>query len=56
MPDATSLHSCLNNKQLKLNPFSGKDLVKGVFGRASQPHTGLSNKISRDISESALSI
>ena len=25
MPDATSLHHCLKNKQLKLNAFSGKD-------------------------------
>ena len=24
MPDATSLHHCLKNKQLKLNAFSGK--------------------------------
>ena len=30
-PDATSLHHCLKNKQLKLNAFSGKDPVKGVF-------------------------
>ena len=31
MPDATSLHHCLKNKQLKLSAFSGKDPVKGVF-------------------------
>ena len=31
MPDATSLHHCLKNKQLKLNAFSGKDPAKGVF-------------------------
>ena len=32
MPDdATSLHHCLKNKQLKLNAFSGKDPEKGVF-------------------------
>ena len=30
MPDATSLHRCLKNKQLKLNAFSGKDPAKGV--------------------------
>ena len=24
-------HHCLNNKQLKLNAFSGKDPAKGVF-------------------------
>ena len=30
MPDATSLHHCLKNKQLKLNAFSGKDPAKGV--------------------------
>ena len=29
MPDATSLHHCLKNKQLKLNAFSGKDPAKG---------------------------
>ena len=27
MPDATSLHHCLKNKQLKLNALSGKDPV-----------------------------
>ena len=31
MPDATSLHHCLKNKQLKLNAFSGNDPAKGVF-------------------------
>ena len=31
MPEATSLHHCLKNKQLKLNAFSGKDPAKGVF-------------------------
>ena len=31
MPDATSLHHCLKNKQLKLNAFSGKDPANGVF-------------------------
>ena len=33
MPDATSLHlhHCLENKQLKLNAFSGKDPAIGVF-------------------------
>ena len=31
MPDATSLHHCLKNKQLKLNAFSRKDPAKGVF-------------------------
>ena len=31
MPDATSLHHCLKNKQLKRNAFSGKDPAKGVF-------------------------
>ena len=31
MPDATSLHHCLN-KQLKLDTFSGKDPAKGAFG------------------------
>ena len=31
MPDATSLHHGLKNKQLKLNVFSGKDPAKGVF-------------------------
>ena len=30
MSDATSLHHCLKNKQLKLNAFSGKDPAKGV--------------------------
>ena len=30
-PDATSLHHCVKNKQLKLNAFSGKDPAKGVF-------------------------
>ena len=31
MPDATSLHHCFKNKQLKLNAFSGsgKDPAKG---------------------------
>ena len=28
MPDATSLHHCLKNKQLKLKAFSGKDPAK----------------------------
>ena len=28
MPDATSLHHCLKNKQLKLNAFSSKDQQK----------------------------
>ena len=31
MPDATSLHHCLNKKQLKLNAFSGKDPAKAAF-------------------------
>ena len=33
MPDATSLHHSLNNrqKQLKLRSLSGKDPAKGVF-------------------------
>ena len=31
MYDATSLHHCLRNKQLKLNAFNGKDPAKGVF-------------------------
>ena len=31
MPDATSLHQCFKNKQLRLNAFSGKDLAKGVL-------------------------
>ena len=31
MPDATFLHHCLKNKQLKLNAFSCKDPAKGVF-------------------------
>ena len=31
MPDATSLHLCLKNKQLNLNAFSGKEPAKGVF-------------------------
>ena len=31
MADATSLHHCLKNKQLKLNVFSGKDSSNGVF-------------------------
>ena len=31
MPDATSLHHCLKNKQLKLNAFSAKDQAKGVL-------------------------
>ena len=31
MPDATSLHHCLKNKQLKLNSFSSNDPAKGVF-------------------------
>ena len=31
MPDATPLHHCLKNKQLKLNAFSGKDPAKGLF-------------------------
>ena len=31
MPDATSLHHCLKNKQLILNAYSSKDLVKGVL-------------------------
>ena len=30
MPDATSLHHCLKNKQLTLNTFSGKDPAIGV--------------------------
>ena len=35
MPDATSLHHCLKNKQLKLNAFSGKDPAKGVFNKCT---------------------
>ena len=31
MPDATSLHHCLKNKQIKLNALSGNDPAKGVF-------------------------
>ena len=31
MPDATSLHHCLMNKQLKLKAFSSKDPAKGAF-------------------------
>ena len=31
MPDATSLHHCLKNKQIKINVFSGKDPAKGMF-------------------------
>ena len=31
MPDATSLHHCLTNEQLKLNAFSGKVPAKGVL-------------------------
>ena len=31
MSDATSLHHCLKNKQLKLNAFSGKDPARGIF-------------------------
>ena len=31
MPDATSLHHFLKNKQLKLSIFSGKDSAKDVF-------------------------
>ena len=31
MLDATSLHHCLKNKQLKLNAFSGKHPAKGVY-------------------------
>ena len=31
MPDATSLHHYLKNKQLKLDAISGKDPTKGVF-------------------------
>ena len=31
MPNATALHHCLKNKQLKLNVLSGKDPAKGVF-------------------------
>ena len=31
MPDATSLHHCLKNKQPELNAFSGKDPENGVF-------------------------
>ena len=31
MPDATSLHHYLKNKQLKLNAFCSKDPVKEVF-------------------------
>ena len=31
MPDPTSLHHCLKNKQLKLNAFGGKDPAKGLF-------------------------
>ena len=30
MPDTTSLHHYLNNKQLKLNAVSGKDPAKRV--------------------------
>ena len=30
MPDDTSLHHCLKNKQQKLNAFRGKDPAKGV--------------------------
>ena len=41
MLDATSLHHCLNKKQLKSNPFSGKDPAKGVFNtRKMVPITG----------------
>ena len=51
MPDATSLHHCLKNKQLKLNAFNGKDLAKGVFNWASEasPTLGCSIEISHDI-------
>ena len=31
VPDVTSLHHCLKNKQLKLNAFSGRDPANGVF-------------------------
>ena len=31
MPEATSLHHCLMNKQLKLNAFSSKDPAIGLF-------------------------
>ena len=31
MPDATSLHHCLKNKQLKLDAFSGKNPEKRLF-------------------------
>ena len=31
MPDATSLHHCLKNKQLKPNAFSGKGPAKGYL-------------------------
>ena len=31
MPDVTSLHHYLKNKQLKLNAFSGEDPAKEVF-------------------------
>ena len=31
MSDATSLHHCLKNKQLKLNAFGDKDPAKGVL-------------------------
>ena len=36
MPDATSLHHCLQNKQLKLKAFSGKDTANGVFNDYAQ--------------------
>ena len=31
VPDATYLHHCLKNKQLKLNAFSVKDQAKGLL-------------------------
>ena len=31
MPDATSLHHCLKNKQLKLNAFSGKRIQQNEY-------------------------
>ena len=36
MLDATTLHHCLKNKQLKLNAFSCKDPAKGVFNYYAQ--------------------
>ena len=43
MLDATSLHHCLKNKQLKLNAFRGKDPAKGVLYSICTLRRGVDN-------------